>query len=105
MILLPLWIPAFAGTTGPRCWPAALVLALVQDGELAAGRGFGDFNAGGEGVFQLFDVGDYEDQVELVFDGFYGFYEPLSALGVLRAESFVDDERLQTSTRPPCKQS
>jgi hypothetical protein len=54
-----------------------------------------DLDARREWVFQLVNVGDDQDQLEVVLDGVDRRHQPLAALGVLGAEAFVDDQRLQ----------
>src|SRR5581483_6804541 len=57
-----------------------------------------------EGVFQFLDVRNDEDFLEIVLDGVQDFDEPLPALAVLRAEAFVENQRLQLRAGAPRQQ-
>src|SRR5690242_17404301 len=67
----------------------------LQHGELGAFGGLGDFDPGVESFFELVDVGDDQDELEVFGDGLDGIDQALAAFGVLGAEAFVDDEGLE----------
>ncbi len=56
--------------------------------------GFLDFNALGEVLFQLFDMGDDQNLGKILPHQVYGFDQALASLGVLAAKTFIDDQQL-----------
>ena len=65
--------------------------ALYAQNRLGEQR-LGDLDAGGEGFFQFLDVGDDEDQIKLILNGMDGLDEAFSSLGILRAESLIQNQ-------------
>ena len=69
--------------------------------------GFGDFDAGLEGVAEVGHVGDGEDAGKIGGDGVDGRNKPIAAFLILGAEAFVYNEHLQRGSRSlgqePCE--
>ena len=53
------------------------------------------FDAVGEPLLHLVEMGDDDDAGEVLFDGLEGGLDAVAAGGVLAAEAFVDHQRLQ----------
>ena len=69
--------------------------------------GFGDFDAGLEGVAEVGHMGDGEDAGKIGGDGIDGCNEPIAPFLILGAEAFIYDEQLQGGARSlgqePCE--
>ena len=83
------------------------VKALSPKRNFGALGGFGNFDAGLEGVAEVGHVGDGEDAGKVGGDGVDGCNQPIAAFLVLGAEAFIYDEHLQCGARSlgeePCE--
>ena len=71
--------------------------SLLKDTQGTTARGLFYFDAGGESVLKLVDVGDDQDLGEIRADQIDRFDQALATLGVLAAKALIDYQHLQAS--------
>ena len=76
----------------------------LDDFEGGAGRGLGDLDARGEGLFDLVDVGDDDNLLEVVLYRLDGLGKALLSGGVEGAEALVDEQDREGGAGPAGEQ-